>query len=156
MKVQAYIHFFKQLEYISSLFRGENQLFLDKKPLLESFIKDSTISSEEQIELYGANKLKSFLFSFENDLENEMVSEKLAVPNYQILADAYIQLAYFAKRKGRSHFSDFMLFVLRAMKFNSSEGKQLFPCIIMEEAFTEDETKQFIEEVINDIVCVVL
>ena len=92
--------------------------------------------------------LKQFLPFYENEIENAMETDtSQSNREYDTVANAYVQLAYFAKKQGESYFSDFMLCVLRAMKFNSSEGRQLFPCIIMEKEFEDEDKEQFIEEV---------
>ncbi|KAJ3665343.1 hypothetical protein Zmor_000841 [Zophobas morio] len=156
LKALAYFHLFKQLNEISSIFRNDNdffQLFVNEdeysqqKRRLTSLVGTNNISSIEDSALFGAKKLKEFLPSYENEIDNTMETDtNQSNREYDTLANAYVQLAYFAKKHGESYFSDFMLFVLRAMKFNSSEGRQLFPCIIMEKEFKEEDKKQFIEE----------
>ncbi|XP_044259527.1 DNA-dependent protein kinase catalytic subunit-like [Tribolium madens] len=134
LKLLAHITFFKHLDYISSLLTENEELLRNQQSNLMSLIETTRIVSAEDVAFYAANKLKSFLHNCKSS------EDCMAV------ADAYVQLAYFAKKQGRMYFRDFMLFTLRAMKFNSKEGKQLFPCVLMEQEFSPEEQQQFVAE----------
>ncbi|KAJ3652171.1 hypothetical protein Zmor_018159 [Zophobas morio] len=156
LKALAHFHLFQQLNEISSIFRNDNEFFqrflnddqhCQQKQFLTSLIEADSISSVEDPALFGAEMLKQFLPFYETEIENAMETDtSQSNREYDTVAHAYVQLAYFAKKQGESYFSDFMLCVLRAMKFNSSEGRQLFPCIIMEKEFEDEDKEQFIEE----------
>lgn len=138
--LSAHITYFKQMKFISSLVSPNPELFEKCKSDMPELLQ---ITCAEDIALYAADKLKCFLYN--SNLEESINSDE-NVEERKTVANAYVELAYFFQEK--NCFSNFLLFVLKAIKFNSDEGKQLFPCILMEEEFSQEDKELFIAEVI--------
>jgi hypothetical protein len=147
LKLLAHVQLFNQYSQISSLLKLNDEIFQNRKSDLKNLTETSSISSPEEIALFAANKLKLYLRSFDEKLDHEMETEdgNQNAEKCAKVANAYVELAYFARKQ--EHYDDFTLFVLRAMKYNSSEGRQLFPCVLMETEFSEHQKTRFIEEV---------
>jgi DNA-dependent protein kinase catalytic subunit len=146
LKLLAHVQLFNQYSQISSLLKLNDEIFQNRKSDLKNLTETSSISSPEEIALFAANKLKLYLRSFDEKLDHEMETEdgNQNAEKCAKVANAYVELAYFARKQ--EHYDDFTLFVLRAMKYNSSEGRQLFPCVLMETEFSEHQKTRFIEE----------
>lgn len=148
LKLLTHLQLFDYLKEIS-LVVSENTLILaEKKDKILSLIEQDTVDSADDIFLHGAKKLETYIETYVNDFNSRMnVDGSDFSDDCTLISNAYVQLAYFAKNQGPKMSSDFMIYVFRAMKFNSAEGRQLFPCILMEKDFTEENTKRFVEEV---------
>ncbi|XP_008199943.2 DNA-dependent protein kinase catalytic subunit [Tribolium castaneum] len=138
LQLSAHVTFFKHLDYISSLLSQNEDLLQNRQSDLMTLTEVTQSVSSKDVAFFAANKLKSFLHNYN--------TSDVCTDAYIQYADAYVQLAYFAKNQGKKYFKDFMLFVLRAMKFNSKEGKQLFPCVLMEQEFSLEEQQLFLTE----------
>ncbi|KAH1016070.1 hypothetical protein HUJ04_007350, partial [Dendroctonus ponderosae] len=78
-----------------------------------------------------------------SDGRSDLGSSEMAIKSKALLKLAYI----FHDQSGNE--LNFVMCVLRAMKFGSKEGRQLFPCILLQDCLESDLTEMFITETDN-------
>lgn len=128
---------------MSELLKDPN-LFQEYRSDIETKLKIA-VSNHESIALYGYNQLKQCVQNFNEDMscdnyENTEVTKDIA--------KAYIKLAHFIRIQEKDDLQkQFISFVLRAMKMNSLEAIQLFPCVLMLSKLGRECKDIFIEEV---------
>lgn len=148
LKLLTHLQLFDYLAEMSSVLSENASLLAEKEEGILSLLGEASIDSAEGVSFHGAKKLRKYIETYENGINSRMdVDGGDWSDDCTLIANAYAQLAYFAKNQGPKLSSDFMIYVFRAMKFNSAEGRQLFPCILMGRDFTDEDTKRFVEEV---------
>lgn len=103
------------------------------------------INSPEDIGMYGYNNLKNCVKIFNEEMDCDKFDNGYTIAE---IAKAYVKLAHFIRSKNDENLQgEFITFVLRAMKMNSLEGIQLFPCVLMQIKLGNEYKKIFIHEV---------
>ncbi|KAJ8958551.1 hypothetical protein NQ314_006390 [Rhamnusium bicolor] len=143
--LRANIKFFDTSTKISQILLNSQDLFIEyQTKLTQKFKKE--INSPEEIGIYASRVLKSAVESIADDnmdCDNSGIDSKC-----KDIAKAFVKLAYFTRDQNNDELQgDFILYVLRAMKLNSLEAKQLFPCILMQSRLGSDYSRLFIIEV---------
>lgn len=134
---------FENLEQITNILNTNPNLLINNKTAIGKIVPN--ITSPDSIVIHGAEKLKSAIGICEQYFKDAMAIDNVkSIKEHKLIAKAYILLAYFSKDKS---FQDFLLSVLRAMKFNSTEARQLFPCILMQHDWTDVNKHSFVAEV---------
>lgn len=146
--LSANIKYFDVVTNISHVLANNQALLTQfQEELITRF--GTEISTSEDINTYVSNKLRLAIENTEvaddMDCDNNSVGTSSQI---KYIANAFIKLAYFTKDKNDDKLQgDFILYVLRAMKLNSLEAKQLFPCILIQNRLATDYTQLFIDEV---------
>lgn len=76
----------------------------------------------------GYLSLRDSLTKCESEINNLMHRENLGI--YSHMSNAYMKLVYYAKKMGTAFDYYYIVNMLRAMKLNSSQAHQLFPCLL--------------------------
>lgn len=142
----ANIKYFDVVTNISNILADNQGLPPHFKEVLTSKF-GTQISSPGDINTYASNKLRLAIddIGMTDSMDCDSSS---ASSNVKYIANALVKLAYFTKdRNDESLQGDFILYVLRAMKLNSLEAKQLFPCILIQNRLGSDYTQLFTDEV---------
>lgn len=138
---------FDVLMNISSIVSNNNDLLTEFREKLAAFT-DGIKNSASDIEKHAFNVLKSAVENCNTDSMDTDSDNFETIKKFKNISDAYIKLAHFIRGKGdESLQGDFILFVLRAMRLNSSEARQLFPCILMQNDLSGIYKDTFITEV---------
>ncbi|KAF5300806.1 hypothetical protein FQR65_LT09109 [Abscondita terminalis] len=94
---------------------------------LKKLLNTSLLTGVDQVFEYGITDLKDSLVFCQNQIDMMMNNYDLEI--YSHMAEAYVKLAYCVQEIENMDES-FTMYVLRAMKLGSNEGKQLFPCLL--------------------------
>ncbi|CAG9832446.1 unnamed protein product [Diabrotica balteata] len=106
-----------------------------------------SVNTIADIETYAWNTLKCSVEKCNTEEMDSDVDRNDSSDKFKRIADTYIKLAHFIRNKNDSSLEgEFMLFVLRAMKLNSSEARQLFPCILMVKNLATAHKELFLKE----------
>ncbi|CAH1962380.1 unnamed protein product [Acanthoscelides obtectus] len=118
---------FEVCSSISNELSSNVELFTRHLETLNIKFKTS-FEKPQDVLLYGFQCLKSVVEKV------DIVSDSVDVDKYEkCVAKAYMVLAYYA-RENTSREKELIQFVLEAMKLNSVEARQFFPCILMIDA----------------------
>lgn len=127
---------------ISKILTNEDS-FIEHQMKVQNNLKFQ-INEPADIAVYAYNNLKRSVKSFDENIDCEHQN----MENHKEFAKTYVKLAHFIRDKNEeNHQSDFIIFVLRAMKMDSLEGRQLFPCVLMQSMLGSNCKNIFIEEV---------
>ncbi|KAJ8918257.1 hypothetical protein NQ315_014127 [Exocentrus adspersus] len=145
--LSANVKYFDVVTNISHLLATDQTLLLKfQDNLKKSF--GILVNKPEDIDAYALNKLQ--LAVKDLGTENMDSDDNYASSQLKYIASAFVKLAYFIKDKNDENLQrDFILYVLRAMKLNSLEAKQLFPCILIQSRLGSDYAQLFIDETEN-------
>ncbi|KAF7267164.1 hypothetical protein GWI33_019585 [Rhynchophorus ferrugineus] len=131
--LKSMLRFFDISLQLSGILRRNPELFQNiEQSLIKVFDEPVTLS----VDLIAKEKLKNLVLT---NCENSTSESE------DILKEAYVRLAYFAQNEVDQK-QDFTRYVLRAMRLGSKEGRQLFPCILLECQLENKLTQVFIEE----------
>ncbi|KAG5877906.1 hypothetical protein JTB14_011622 [Gonioctena quinquepunctata] len=128
---------------LSQTFAKNPDLFEDNKKYLEKTLKKQ-VTSPSDIENCAMELLKNSISKIDEDMDCDNFENRT---KHKEMAGAYVKLANFIRDRGDDNMQgDFISFVLRAMKMNSSEARQLFPCTLMQSGLGSTYKEIFLEE----------
>lgn len=122
-----------------------NQELFNKHHNKINVIMGIPITKSEDIGLNSYKKIKTYM----ENISESMVDDNFEnIEYYKQLGKAYVKLAHFLRTKNMENVQgEFITFVLRSMKMNSVEGRQLFPCVLMQSKLGTECKAIFMEEV---------
>lgn len=112
---------------MSKIFLQQDSLLSENREALQGLVGSYEISNAHDVCNFGVQTYVKALDYCGNEINNLMVKDNLNV--YSILADSYVKLAYYVQKQKELN-PNFILYVLRGMKYGSVEAKQLFPCLL--------------------------
>ncbi|XP_023014378.2 DNA-dependent protein kinase catalytic subunit [Leptinotarsa decemlineata] len=128
---------------LSCTFVKNPELFIEYKEHLAEKLQNK-ISSPSDIELCARQLLRRAIDGIDEDMECDNSKNE---DKQKEISGAYVKLANFIRdRDDEALQGDFILFVLRAMRMNSSEGRQLFPCVLMQSKLGSEHKAMFLKE----------
>lgn len=119
-KISGYIKIFDILSRITDILNENMDILNEVKPELTQIIPEFRENPNDCVK-FGAEKLRTTI---------EQCEELMNAKQIQKIGEAYLKLANFVKSQLNE--KDFMIYILRAMKMNSVEAKQLFPCVLQD------------------------
>ncbi|KAK4881292.1 hypothetical protein RN001_004611 [Aquatica leii] len=120
-------HIYDLTQKIHAVLSRNDELYNRNKSNLQKFMGNVALTGVEKIWEYGVNELKAGIKYCEGEVQKMMNTENLKI--YSHMSEAYVKLAYCTQYKDNMD-ETFIVCVLRAMMLGSSEGKQLFPCLL--------------------------
>ncbi|KAF5289822.1 hypothetical protein FQA39_LY14977 [Lamprigera yunnana] len=120
-------HTYELTQKVHCLITNNDELYNKNEDKIRSLIENVFLLDTKKIQEYGVTQLQNSLNYCENEVQNMMNTENLKI--YSHMASAYISLAYYSRNEGDLN-EMLICSVLRAMKMGSSEGRQLFPCLL--------------------------
>ncbi|KAK5649276.1 hypothetical protein RI129_000305 [Pyrocoelia pectoralis] len=120
-------HIYDITQQIYGLTHTNRALFNSKQDELSVLMGNTVLTSSEKVWQFGMETLQNSLDYCESEIKKMMDNNDLKV--YTHMANAYLKLAYCTQNKEECA-EAFITSTLRAMKLGSTEGKQLFPCLL--------------------------
>ncbi|VEN60084.1 unnamed protein product [Callosobruchus maculatus] len=133
---------FEVCSSISNALSSESQLFDRHLEILNTKF-NASFSKPEDVSLYGFQRLKSVVETVST--MDVMRTDEADVDKHEnCVAKAYMTLAYYIREDATCE-QDLIRFVLKAMKLNSVEARQFFPCILMIDKLGTDYRDVFVQ-----------
>ncbi|KAB0800482.1 hypothetical protein PPYR_06222 [Photinus pyralis] len=120
-------HVYDITQLIYALSQTDNALFNGQQDALRALMGVTAVVNPETVWQFGVDTLQKTLVDCENEIKKMMETDDLKV--YSHMANSYLKLAYCTQNK-EDGVETFIISTLRAMKLGSTEGKQLFPCLL--------------------------
>ncbi|CAH1171231.1 unnamed protein product [Phaedon cochleariae] len=131
---------------LSSTLSSNPEIFEQCKPNLEDKL-GRVISTTSDIQTYAWKQLKATIDKSQDDsMECDNYEDR---SKFKEISEAYVKLAHFLRDRAEDDDEvqgDMILFVLRAMKMNNSEARQLFPCVLKQSEIGGKYKDMFVEE----------
>lgn len=103
---------------------------------LKARIVDYNLMSVQDVSLYGLQQLQKTADAY---CGTQAVTK--------LIAEAYVDIAYFVHTSNKHLADTFIISILRSMKLGSLQGIQLFPCILNTEDLGTTYKELFVSEV---------
>lgn len=123
---------------------SDKQLFDEYQMKIKKYL-GFAVNNAKDILMHSYKQLDKCLLNLCENMESENYDN---MENQKEIAKAYVKLVHFIRSQNDENLQDdFILFVLKAMKLDSSEGRQLFPCVLMQNKLGSECKDIFIKEV---------
>lgn len=135
---------------MQELLNTNPDLWNDMRVVLQTTTIQGYNLNRNSIHELGYLRLRDSLAKCESEINNLMHHENLSI--YSHMSNAYMKLVYYAKKRGNAFDKYYIVNMLRAMKLNSSQAHQLFPCLlnkdiggVYKDQFTKEVRSLFVE-----------
>lgn len=121
-------HAYNISQEMQEILNTNPDLWNEMRVVLQTTAKQGYDLNRNSCHELGYLSLRDSLTKCESEINNLMHNENLSIYNH--MSNAYMKLVYYAKKRGNSFDKYYIVNMLRAMKLNSSQAHQLFPCLL--------------------------
>lgn len=127
-KLEISEHMSNMSRELVHVFLSDQNVLREKQSELQTLLGINCTINISSLNTFGAEILMQTLNACEKEIKNFMHTDGLEVSRH--MANTYMKLVYYAKSMGEQLDNEFIRYILRAMKLDSLQGRQLFPCLL--------------------------